>query len=435
MKLCIFTICKDEARMMVWFLRHYSTIADKIIVFDEQSSDGTRELVKACPKAELHEWPWHGLDDEKFQFAVNNWYREEVGNYDYVAWVDVDELLWSPNLLRDIEQSKADVITTTGYALINREGWPVDDGKSQAYELVKTGVRQSNYDKPIIWRPEISIQHAIGRHRYEGQWPKYSGKPIVDVGIKLFHLHHLGALEGTVQINARNLGRAVNKKYAWNYTEAYNNPEQVGSAEWVRDAIVSNKLIDCVTGFVKPSEVKEKSGLKIQVGSGSNELEGWINTDVREAAVIVDISKPLPYPDGCASHILASHVIEHVSHKEAWNFLSECHRILQPRGVVRICIPDITRMWAEITPEYCRVASKEGTSQAAIRAAVFDHGHNAAWNKELLASFLQAIGFQTIYENYGESTDSELCGIDGHGKAVGESIARTETSVVEGVKL
>ncbi len=151
--------------------------------------------------------------------------------------------------------------------------------------------------------------------------------------------------------------------------------------------------------------------------------------------MIVDISKPLPYPDGCASHCFSEHTIEHISHQQAWNFLTEIHRILQPKGVVRICIPDITRMWSEITPEYRKVASKEGTSQAAIRAAVFDHGHSAAWNKELLATFLQAIGFQTIYENYGESTDPVLRGIDGHGKVCGEAIARTETSVVEGVKL
>lgn len=172
---------------------------------------------------------------------------------------------------------------------------------------------------------------------------------------------------------------------------------------------------------------------KLQFGSGGRNLEGWENYDAE-----VDISKPLPFPDNCASRIFAEHVIEHVTHQEAWNFLEECKRVLAPGGVVRIAIPDVERISCFVNDEYMQVVQRtvggDGSARAAIKAAVFEHGHKAAWTKQLLWVFMHTIGFDVIEECPGRSQHRDLVNVEQHWKTVGKKVSDTETSVVEGVK-
>lgn len=418
MSITVLTICHNERDMMPLFLRHYSTFADRIIIWDEQSTDGTREIIKACPKAELREWPHKGLDDQKFIHAVNTYYRD-FQDSTWVMWPDVDEFLYHPNILDVLRDSPEPMIGSTGYALISKEGFP--RGAGQIYEQVKTGFPQSNYDKIICWRPQFLIQHAIGRHTYPGAWPKCNGQPLNPrPKLKLFHCHHIGGVKHTEQINARNYGRAIDKRLAWNYTPEHNTKEQVGTVAWVEDLLARDALYDVV------SEAK----MKINFGCGSNLLDGWINKDAE-----CDIRKPLPFADGVADRILAEHVCEHVTHQEAWNFFVECKRILKRGGVLRVAIPDVTRMSKKMTDEYRNAVKAGGHGDNPIRAAIFSHGHQAAWNQDLLITFLQAIGFKAEKVEMGKSKNSDLVGVEGHGKVVGYSVADVETSCAEATSL
>jgi predicted SAM-dependent methyltransferase len=172
--------------------------------------------------------------------------------------------------------------------------------------------------------------------------------------------------------------------------------------------------------------------IKIQFCCGGNKLPGWINHDVD-----VDIRKPLPY---CSTvdFIFVEHGLEHITHQEAWNFLEECHRILKPGGVVRIAIPDVNRIWLDCTPEYQQAVLKsgygDGSRKSAVKAAVFCHGHQAAWTGEMLKAFMAAVGFVCASWFPGYSPHPELRGIEQHGKTVGDAINQVETSVVEGMK-
>lgn len=166
---------------------------------------------------------------------------------------------------------------------------------------------------------------------------------------------------------------------------------------------------------------------------GANHLKDWVNRDMD-----CDIRQSLPYPDGSAEFIFCEHGSEHITHKEAWLFFAECWRVLAPGGVVRIAIPDLSRMSKYMTQEYADAVKKgghgDGSFQSALKACVFEHGHQSAWTGVLLATFLSAVGFKTTLCRVGQSKHPELRGIEGHGKVVGEEIAEIETSVVEGVK-
>lgn len=402
--------------MLPWFLKHYETFADKIIIWDENSDDGSRKIIKNHPKCELRDWPYRGLDDEKFLHAVNNWSREAIGKADWIIWPDIDELLWHPDPIAALTAPDGDVIPSVGYALIAKEPPHLGIGH-QIYDVVRTGYRQTNYDKRIIWRTHVEMQHTIGRHTYGNDWPRFRGRLASNTEFKLLHCHHLGGVGFTEQRNRRNYARAVNKKYAWNYAPG---EKSAGTEHWVQELIEGNKLIDVMNNPLK----------KLQFGSGGMQLDGWESYDMD-----TDIRRPLPFGPNTAQFIFAEHVIEHVTHQEAWRFFEECRRVLAPGGVLRVAIPDVEKIWTQSQSDYWNAVKSgghgDGSKESAVKAAVFSHGHQAAWTCGLLATMLSAVGFSAVSCLIGESQHPELKGIEQHGKTVGEAIAAQETSVVE----
>lgn len=55
-----------------------------------------------------------------------------------------------------------------------------------------------------------------------------------------------------------------------------------------------------------------------------------------------DLDEDLPFRDGEFSGILASHCIEHFDCMEAVKIMKECHRVLEPGGVLMVSVPDAT---------------------------------------------------------------------------------------------
>src|SRR6266496_1018521 len=95
------------------------------------------------------------------------------------------------------------------------------------------------------------------------------------------------------------------------------------------------------------------SMLKINLGCGTNIIEGWDNHDAG-----VDITARLPWRGGVADCVFAEHVVEHVTYNQAVHFFMECYRVLRTGGVCRIAVPSVERIWREATPEYCTFTRK-----------------------------------------------------------------------------
>lgn len=243
MKAWTFSVVYNEAQVLKYFLRHYETFCDRMVFWvDEASNDGTKEMILAYPKAEFRPWPHKsGLDDEQFIQTSNHWPSFDGINHhcDWVAFVDADELLYHPNPYKALEDEKADAIRSRGYALISPNGWPQDDGR-QIYEQIRTGVHQDNYSKTLWHRPKCQIGHSHGRHDVQ----HFDGRIGESVEWKLFHCHHVGGPDDTKQRNLRNIDRANEKKFAWAYQPDQEEKVSGGTVNWVRDAIVNNRLFD-----------------------------------------------------------------------------------------------------------------------------------------------------------------------------------------------
>lgn len=234
----VFAHCKNEAEILPFFLRHYSAFSDQIHIFDDCSDDGTVELLKAHPKVVYHPINMGGIDEDALlQLAYDN-YPLALDHADYVMWPDMDEFIYHPRMLDCLAHFKDlgyDACRTLGFNMMG-DGLPVDDGKSQIWQLMPMGVRAPVYSKPVIFNPKCRIGWSRGKHSlacpgmsispWENEYKPHPWR------LRLLHYRYLG-LEYTTKRNARQYARSVEKGAAWS-----NAPDREGehTPQWAHDA-------------------------------------------------------------------------------------------------------------------------------------------------------------------------------------------------------
>lgn len=173
--------------------------------------------------------------------------------------------------------------------------------------------------------------------------------------------------------------------------------------------------------------------IKLNFGCGTNRLKDWQNFDNE-----VDITRPLPFASDTADFILAEHVIEHVTHRQAVQFLLECRRILRVGGVARIIVPSVERVMIHADDDYVAFASRwikgKHDVRGAMGAILWSHGHQTAWTESLLRTTLFYVGLEPKLASPSQSDHAELQNVDGHGRVIGERNNWIESSVFEGTR-
>ena len=229
MKLRVVSVCYNEREMLPFYLRHYERYADEIVLYDDNSDDGTRTIACCCPVVTLRNWPFpSGLGDHNMMASWQTAMKDAwLDGFDWIAMPDIDEILWHPEGLRAAcaraDERGYEVIASSGWNMTG-DGLPKDDGKRQIYELLQTGVRAPVYAKPIIVKPGTKISWNLGRHALENCSPHVS-PPMV----KLLHYRYLGH-DYTARRNARNYDRVgPNKGPAWSNAPDYDGEH---SAQW-----------------------------------------------------------------------------------------------------------------------------------------------------------------------------------------------------------
>ena len=218
----VFVTTHNEELMMAWFLRYYGEHADRIFVLDDASTDRTREIVQACPKATLLDYPYAngladgtcGLHDDISAALDEAVLRHSKGTANWALTPDCDEFIYHPAGLRSrltlAQERGLRVLGSEGYMMVAddapRTGTVTDE---QLHDLVKRGVRASHghkqtYDKTLVFDPTLGLKLGPGRHT--ARWAE--NVPLGNVGLKLLHYCWLGEAYIRERV-ARNHGRML----------------------------------------------------------------------------------------------------------------------------------------------------------------------------------------------------------------------------------
>lgn len=188
--------------------------------------------------------------------------------------------------------------------------------------------------------------------------------------------------------------------------------------------------------------------IKINLGCGTNLLEGWLNCDIAplQGACFLDCSKKLPFSDNTVDYIYSEHTIEHLTLMEAVGFLKECARILKTSGRIRISTPNF-RSFIEMyhgnekTAEYLKWFKDRNkldipvTILNCINSMCAEHGHKFIYDDHYLKAILEYCGFKEIKRcEIHKSDDPVFHHLEHHGEVVGDGINEIESLVVEAIK-
>lgn len=166
MTITLYTFLYNEEKILPYFLKHYSQYVNKIIVYDNNSTDSSIQILndwKEC-EIEIREYQTNNQYDEQSLLDLKNNCWKECES-DYVIVCDVDELLYHPDLIGFIKkQTCVDYYTPTGYHMLS-DKIPTDYTK-QIYDIIKDGVADYQYNKNILFKRKniIETNYKPGAH-------------------------------------------------------------------------------------------------------------------------------------------------------------------------------------------------------------------------------------------------------------------------------
>jgi len=228
MNVDVYSIMRNEEILLPYWLRHYETIASRILVWEDDSTDATREILSRHPKVTLLETPEvHGIND--VWWVKNLWPRYEQlsrGQADYAICVDADEFVYHPDglvtVLEKQKQARVQLIFCAGYTMF-ADAPPTTTG--QIYDEIKRGLPDRWSSKWVIFSPEIELRFQRGRHGH----PRVTGDVVArkDIGVRLLHYRYLGPeyFERRDRDHAKWVGVAEGATRVYSPTARHNLPD------------------------------------------------------------------------------------------------------------------------------------------------------------------------------------------------------------------
>ena len=199
------------------------------------------------------------------------------------------------------------------------------------------------------------------------------------------------------------------------------------------------------------SYLRSQSVRKLQLGTGSNVLDGWLNTDIHDfrgtsEIVYLDARKRFPLPDNSFDVVFSEHMLEHIDYADGLRCLEECLRVLQPGGRIRVATPSLDRLirlyeneLTDLQRRYMRWAIDSFVEDADAYLPGFvlnnflrDWGHKFVYDEQTLRHAFETAGFVDVEQwPVGQSGDPQLAGLERHMRSDAE-FNEYETIVLEG---
>lgn len=258
-----YVLCWNEMPILPFMIDYWKLIARKVIVYDNNSTDGTLDYLKNFDWIEVRPFPIatnNTLDDGIHIKIKNDCWKEQKNNgVDFVIVSDLDEIIWANNLndvLQFFKKEKIAAIKPVGYDFVSQE-FPIH-GNMLLHEQIENCFRIPIWDKCILFQPDLveEINYSPGAH-YCNPITKDGSRFIYYSALFLFHFKYLST-EYLIMKRFATKGRLSenNIKNNWGFEYQYNKEQiiQQFNERW-------NNRINYKSLFTVPIAYKSVSDL------------------------------------------------------------------------------------------------------------------------------------------------------------------------------
>jgi hypothetical protein len=162
-----YTSTYNDLWMIQRYVQHWRQYADRIFVYDDDSTDGTSEYLDSQAPLVVRMSPgFHGIDEILLQEMRCREYKlHSRGVADWCVIGDSDEFHYHPEMLKRLDELKSkDAIAVVSHGFQMFSDTRPDDGVLLT-DYIKTGIADHMYDR-VIFRPEIDITIGVGHHGF-----------------------------------------------------------------------------------------------------------------------------------------------------------------------------------------------------------------------------------------------------------------------------
>jgi predicted SAM-dependent methyltransferase len=143
----------------------------------------------------------------------------------------------------------------------------------------------------------------------------------------------------------------------------------------------------------------KKSGIKVHLGAGDINIQGWVNIDARSGKHLHIVKDNLmldEFVDGSISEIYLCHVLEHFSFKDVDALLINFRRKLSAGGTLRISVPSFDSLVSIYQENENNLSLIKGPLMGG-QDYEFNF-HKSVFNKQSLYHLLEDHGYKNILE-------------------------------------
>lgn len=166
-KIHLYLLCWNESKIIPFIMDYYQRYVDHVYVFDNQSDDGSVEMLERYPNVTVYPYESGGeIRDDIYLEIKNNAWKQSRGVADFVIVCDMDEVVWSADVATDFDYMKEHGYTICAPKLhqaISQE-FP-ESGKSLIHEQC-VAYRDYKGVKSLVFDPNaiLEINYGIGGH-------------------------------------------------------------------------------------------------------------------------------------------------------------------------------------------------------------------------------------------------------------------------------
>jgi len=209
MNIEIYSLCHQEAKIIPYFMRHYTQYG-KVFLFEGHSTDDSARLAESLGATIIPFDTSNEVRDDMFVDMKNNCWRQSKA--DWVIVCDMDEFLYHPNFVYYLSTLQETIVAPHTFEMIS-DVFPTTKG--QIYEEVQYGFETRS--KFFIFKPLDlhSMNYGAGCHDAQ---PEGNVRINRTSDIICMHMRHL-SIDHVVNRNAYLYSRLseVNKKMGWGW--------------------------------------------------------------------------------------------------------------------------------------------------------------------------------------------------------------------------